>query len=283
MTRRRRCSASSMSSNGSVVAQLRDLQRAREVAVALVARLQQVEQLGGELVAALPVHRAERVGVGQPAGRRVEHERLGQALVGEEVAALAGDDPDRQAGAAADLLQHDRDQHAGGRGRARARGRSAAPPGRRRGGRTAPCSSRPRRAPRSCAAGSVSSSARIAAESAVSSRSTRSASRSPSSQASESASSAGGGQVTDACSRNGRAVTGLRTAVSLSLLLTSRPPRAFVLSPRAPRRERLLGDPNKFRRTDRITLQCLRRTARESGDGRRCVGRGQSKATPQPS
>ena len=111
--------------------------------------------------------RAERVGVGEPAGLRVEHARLGQALVGEEVAALAGDDADRQAGAAAGLLQHDRDQHRVGvaaleRAVDQQLLRAAVPAGAQRHVRHGLAE----RA--SCAAGSVSSSARIAAESAVS-------------------------------------------------------------------------------------------------------------------
>ena len=57
-----------MSSKGSVTRIRDDLELAGEVSGALVARLQLVEQAGGELMAALPVHRPERVGVRQMAG-----------------------------------------------------------------------------------------------------------------------------------------------------------------------------------------------------------------------
>ena len=210
MTLRRRCSASPRVLERQRAAQARDLQRAGEVAVALVARLQEIEQRGRDLMAALPAQRAEGVGVDEAAGRGVEHERLGQALMGDEVAALARDDPDRQAGAAAELGEHDRDAAARGRGRARARGRSAA---RRRGG---PRASRTRR-PRPARAAAPPGRARLrparrrSARTARVRRDRRRGRRAPTPATARAR--PGGGQVTDACSRNGTAVTGLRTAV----------------------------------------------------------------------
>ena len=88
--------------------QPRDLQRALEVADALVARLQQVEQLGRDLVPAAPLQHAELARVDQLARNRVEHQRRAQPLVGDVVAGRAADDPDRQPGATAELGQHDR-------------------------------------------------------------------------------------------------------------------------------------------------------------------------------
>src|SRR5829696_4700216 len=69
----------------------RHAQSAREVADARIPRLQLVEQLGRDLVAAAPLQHAELVRIHELARARIEHERLGEPLVRDEVAGGPGD------------------------------------------------------------------------------------------------------------------------------------------------------------------------------------------------
>ena len=121
----------SVSSNGQRAAQPRDLQRAGEVAGALVAGLQDVEQRGGDLVAAAPASscraRPRRAGGPWPGRARAARSAAGGRRSGR-ARRRRGRPAARRGGRSRRGRSRSR---AGGRGRARARGRSAARPARR--------------------------------------------------------------------------------------------------------------------------------------------------------
>ena len=245
MTRRRRCSASRHVLERQRAAQARDVQRAREVAVALVARLQQVEQLGGDLVAAAPVHRA-RARRRRRAGRSRGRARAARSGAGGRRSGRARRRRCRPAGRRGGRSRRARSRAArGGRGRARARGRSAA----RRaaaaaGGSAALVTASP--SARSCASRlALELGQRSRRRARVSARSTRSASRSPELPRQRHG-ELGGRRAGDRRVQPER--QGGPPAHRCVSVAAAHVPTSAELILGRPGWERLLGDPNKFRR-----------------------------------